>query len=259
MFIEDAMSSAADSARGRMEAVPARVLERMLENSGPAPSFEAAIRRGEGPVRIIAEVKRASPSAGVLYGNASVSRLVAEYRRAGAAAVSILTNDMFAGTLTDLHKAGEEGGLPILRKDFISLEYQLLEARVNGASAALLISDALAADRLRALLGYAGSLGLDALVESHGREGLERAADCGARILGINNRDLGTLELDLGTTERLLPLVPPGTVVVSESGIRRREDVARMDVAGVDALLIGEELMRADSPGQRLKELMAIP
>lgn len=259
MFIDDAMSSAADSARGRMEAVPARVLERMLENSGPALSFEAAIRRGEGPVRIIAEVKKASPSAGVLRGDASVLGLVAEYRRAGAAAVSVLTNDRFAGTLADLQKAREAGGLPILRKDFISLEYQLLEARVNGASAALLISDALAADRLQALLEYAGSLGLGALVESHGRESLERAVDSGARIMGINNRDLGTLEVDLGTTERLLPLVPPGTVVVSESGIRRREDVARMDVAGVDALLIGEELMRAAHPGQRLKQLMAIP
>ena len=256
MFLDDAVAAAADSANERMKSVSARELERRLEAAGAAPAFKGAIARQGGGVRVIAEVKRRSPSAGAIREDAQVRGIVAEYRRAGAAAVSILTSDLFGGSMEDLEQAREAGGVPVLRKEFISLDYQVLESRAYGASAILLISEALSSGRIAGLLSLARELGLEALVESHGREGLERALEAGAEVIGINNRDLATLEVDTGTTARLLPHVPAGALVVSESGIRTRACVREMEDLGVDALLIGEELMRAGEPGRRLRELL---
>jgi indole-3-glycerol phosphate synthase len=218
--------------------------------------FKDAITRGRGPVRAIAEVKRRSPSAGDISPGASVTDLVQAYELGGASAVSVLTSADFAGSLADLNEARTATSLPLLRKDFISCEYQVLEARVFGASAVLLISDALDAARLEALIRFAGDLGMDALVESHRSDSLARALEAGAGVIGINNRDLRTLEVDLAATELLAPLVPGGVATVSESGIRTREDVSRVRASGADALLLGEELMRSARPADRLRELL---
>lgn len=256
MFLDEAMSRSAAEAEARRRDVPVAVLERLVADLQPAPSFRRAIRRDGGAVRVIAEVKRMSPSAGPIRPGASVAELVRAYEGAGAAAVSILTSDIFGGSLADIGEALAACSLPVLRKDFVSDEYQLLEARAYGASAALLIADALDERELARLLAAARDLGLDALVESHGPDGIHRAAEAGADIIGINNRDLRTLRVDVCTTEENLQSVPHDTVVVSESGIRTRECVRRMEGLGVDALLIGEELMRSDDPGLRLKELL---
>lgn len=257
MFLDDAMAAAVRSVRLRMELLPWECLESMAGELPPPPSFREAVTRANGRPRLVAEVKRSSPSAGVIRQHAPVAAIAAEYERGGASAVSVLTSDYrFGGCVADLEEARSACGLPLLRKDFISREYQVLEARAFGASAVLLIAEALSAERLDSLATYARELGMEALVESHSPGGLEKAVASGAKVLGINNRDLATLEVDTGTTERLMPLVPPGVVVVSESGVRTVECARRMASLGVDALLMGEEFMRAPMPGRRLREFV---
>jgi indole-3-glycerol phosphate synthase len=255
-FLDEAVAAAKSSAEKRERLVPSPVIERAVSERGPAPQFKDALRRGGGPVRLIAEIKRMSPSAGDIRPGASASVMALEYRRGGAAAVSVVTSEYrFGGSIEDLDRASCSG-VPLLRKDFIVSRYQVLESRARGASAVLLISEVLSEQELRELIDCAREAGLDALVESHGVEGLERALAAGADIVGINNRNLDTLEVDLGTTERLLPRVPGGAVVVGESGIRQASDVARLASLGVDALLIGEVLMRAPRPAEKLAELL---
>jgi indole-3-glycerol phosphate synthase len=258
VFLEGAMKRAADSAAARMAEVSASDLERRIESAPQRAAFKPALASAGGPVRVIAEVKRRSPSAGEIRPGARVKQVVREYESGGAAAVSILTSADFGGRLDDLAEASTATGLPLLRKDFVSCEYQVLEAAAFGASAVLLISDALEGKRLESLIGFAEGLGLDALVEAHRRESLEKALTAGAAIVGINNRDLRTLEVDLSASESLLRLVPPGMTTVSESGIKTREDVSRVRRSGADAILVGEELMRAERPAERLRELMCV-
>jgi len=255
VFLDGAMKGSADSAAARMAEVSARALERRIERAPERACFKSALASAGPQVRVIAEVKRRSPSAGEIRPGASVTGLVRQYKSGGAAAVSVLTNADFGGSLDDLAEASTATGLPLLRKDFVSCEYQVLEAAAFGASAVLLISDALEGKRLESLIGFAVGLGVDALVEAHQRESLERALAAGAAIVGINNRDLRTLDVDLAATESLLRFVPPGVVTVSESGIRTRGDVLRVQRSGADAILVGEELMRAEKPAERLREL----
>ncbi len=254
-FLEEAVLASKREAEERMRLVSASELESSVARSEAAPCFRAAISRGARGVRIIAEVKKMSPSAGAIRPEASAFELAREYQRGGADAISVLTScHHFGGDLSDI-EAAAGAGLPVLRKDFIVEPYQVLEARARGASAVLLITEALTARELVRLLDLAGELGMDALVECHGPAGLERALDAGAGVIGINNRDLETLEVDPNTTGRMLPLVPDGVVVVSESGIRTAADVRSMEQLGVDALLIGEALMRAENPAERLRQL----
>jgi len=255
MFLEEAVKRAESSSLERMKEVPAPGLERQVEELPPGPGFTEALHRGEGPLRVIAEVKRRSPSAGPIKAGALVSSLVRSYELGGASAVSILTSEEFGGDLSDLGEARCATALPLLRKDFISNEYQVLEARAYGASAVLLISDALEEKRLGTLIRFSRELGLAALVESHARDSLEKALAAGARLMGINNRDLATLEVDPGTFGRLFPLIPDGVTTVCESGVRTADDMVRAAGQGADAVLIGEELMRAESPAGRLREL----
>lgn len=257
MFLDEAIEAAARAVKLRMELLPAGCLERIADDAGSPTAFAGAVARGGGPARVIAEIKRMSPSAGTIRSRASVAEIAPAYEAGGAAAVSVLTSGYrFGGCMADLEDARSACALPLLRKDFISGEYQVLEARAFGASAVLLISEALTETRLETLLGYARELDMEALVEAHTREGIEKALAAGAALVGINNRDLATLTVDVATTERLLSLVPDGTVVVSESGIRTAECARRVADFGVDALLIGEELMRASEPGQRLREFV---
>jgi indole-3-glycerol phosphate synthase len=208
--------------------------------------------------RIIAEVKRASPSQGTIREEFEPAVLAKEFAAHGAAALSVLTEErFFRGSLLDLECVRSEVALPLLRKDFVIDGYQLSEAKAFGADAVLLIAALLNSALLRELLDEARSLSLDPLVEVHTESELERVLEAGAPLIGINNRDLGTFEVRLETTERLLPLVPEGVTVASESGFHTIEQIRRFEALGVRIFLIGEALMRAPRPGEKLKELLA--
>jgi indole-3-glycerol phosphate synthase len=206
---------------------------------------------------IIAEIKRASPSKGLIRSDFEPVAIAQRYAQCGAAAISVLTEERyFQGHLDYLARIREEVSLPLLRKDFLIDPYQFYEARAYGADAALLIVAILDDDRLAELLWLAEELNLAALVEVHTREELDRAVQAGAGIIGINNRDLRTFETTLETTERLAAHVPDGTVVVTESGIATAADIERLGRSGARAFLVGETLMKAADPGVALEELL---
>lgn len=225
---------------------------------GAKRRFQEALR-GEG-VGVIAEFKRRSPSAGALHESPDLAAIVSAYERGGAVALSILTEGPnFEGALEDLRTARAASELPLLRKDFVVDGYQLQEALAAGADAVLLIVAALTAPELRSLYGEARALGLDVLVEVHDREELGRALELGADIVGINNRDLRDFSVDLERTEVLMADIPSGVTVVSESGIAGAEQVRRLRERGVDAVLVGESLMRASDPAAALRALTSTP
>jgi indole-3-glycerol phosphate synthase len=235
-------------------------LQQLQSRGGPEqrPSFFDAIERPG--VSLIAEVKRASPSRGPIRQDLDVADVVKRYEAAGASAISVLTEeDHFRGSLADLAVAVEATRLPVLRKDFVIDEYQLHEACVLGASAVLLIASILRPEELSALGGTAANLGLDVLVEVHDEEELERALGLDRAVVGINNRDLATLRVDLETTFRLICRVPPERLVVSESGIRSVEDFSRICAAGVDGVLIGEHLVASGDVETTVRELLSQP
>jgi indole-3-glycerol phosphate synthase len=237
--------------------VPDAVLERRLADLPPARDFRAALMAGG--VQVIAEVKKASPSAGVLRADFDPAALARAYEKHGAACLSVLTDEpWFQGRLADLELVRRVVDLPLLRKDFIVDRYQLLEARAAGADAVLLIAEALPGDDLARLHRQATGLGLQALVELYDRANLPRVLDCGARLVGVNNRDLRTFVTRLEHTLDLAAAVPGDVCLVSESGIRSRADVELLAAAGVRAVLVGETLMRAADVGAKLDELRGI-
>src|SRR5215475_10169671 len=219
----------------------------------------ASALRGDA-VNIIAEIKRRSPSKGVIRENFNPVNIALNYTNNGAAAISCLTEeDFFDGSLDHLRRVREVAPLPLLRKDFIFDEYQIYEAAHTGADAVLLIAAILDGPRLNDLLKIAYSLGLDALVEIHDRVDVEKALCYDVRMLGVNNRNLRTLETTLQTSFNLAAELPREVTLVSESGIQTREDIDRLRAAGFHAVLIGEELMRAEDEGKALKALLAGP
>jgi indole-3-glycerol phosphate synthase len=239
-----------------LEALEAQTAEQGLPSAQRAPGrfHEALARPGIG---VIAEFKRRSPSAGRLCENADVAMIVGAYERGGASALSVLTEGPnFEGSLDDLRAARAACGLPILRKDFIVDQYQLYEARAAGADAVLLIVAALDQEELTLLHEHATRLGLDVLVEVHDRDELERAARIGARLIGVNNRDLRDFTVDVGRTHQLLGETPAGAIVVSESGIGSPEQLRGLERDGVAAVLVGESLMRAPDPQGALAALL---
>jgi indole-3-glycerol phosphate synthase len=231
-------------------------LEASSHQAAPPRDFAAAIRRaGAATPRVIAEVKRASPSAGAIRAGADATAIAREYEAAGAAAISVLTDhEFFGGSLSDLRAVHTAVALPCLRKDFVIDPLQIWEARGAGADAVLLIVSLLDVPELVELAGLASRLGMAALVEVHDEAETDEALRAGARIVGVNHRDLKTFEMDLGLFARLK--LPAGTIGVAESGIRGPEDVARLAAAGADALLVGESLMRQPSPGAALRSLV---
>jgi indole-3-glycerol phosphate synthase len=259
-----------------IEKTPRGEVRRQAHDAAPARDFFGAVTRPAGRLRVIAEVKRASPSAGLIRADFDPVALARAYKDAGAAAVSCLTDEyFFQGSLAYLAQIRRAVDIPLLRKDFILDEYQVYQARAAGADAVLLIAECLEESLLVELLDLAGDLGLTALVEVHDVESLlkvrpylaagEKAGGpasggCGTpgggRLLGINNRDLRTMQTDLCHTLRLLELVEDHSIVVSESGIRTPADVARLHAAGVDRILVGEQLMRQPDVGAALRELM---
>lgn len=226
----------------------------------PHRRFRDALRppagSGGAGLAIIAELKQASPSRGMIRGSFPVASLAARLQAGGARALSVLTEEKhFAGSLANLDEAAAATGLPCLRKDFIIDEYQIYEARLHAASAVLLIVAALTPLELAMLLKASGRAGLDALVEVHDENELATAIDAGAEIIGVNSRDLKTLQVDMETHARLAARIPAGPVRVAESGIRAGSDLQRLKDLGYDAALIGESLMAADDPGAALLAL----
>lgn len=210
-------------------------------------SLRAALKREDGKLSIIAEVKKASPSAGVIAESFDPVEIARGYEQNGASAISVLTDaQFFHGALDHLVDVRAEVALPVLRKDFVIDEIQIAEASANHADAILLIVAALTQKELVDLSEAAAKYQLDALVEVHTLEEMDRAADAGAQIIGINNRDLKTFRVDLSVTERLSEDAPNDVVLVSESGIKTREDVARVKACGINAVLVGEALMRGE-------------
>jgi indole-3-glycerol phosphate synthase len=235
--------------------VPITALRQHPMFHAPRRDFVAALRARRRA--IIAEVKRASPSKGVIRADFDALAIARAYERGGAAAISVLTEERhFQGHLSYLAALRDQVELPLLRKDFIFDPYQLYEARAYGADAALLIVAMLSDAQLRDLQWLCEELNLTALVEVHDRRELERAVTSGARLIGINNRNLQTFEVTLATTEELAPLLPQGITPVGESGIDTEADIRRLEQCGVHAFLIGESLMRASDPSRKLAELL---
>ena len=235
-------------------------LEQRAERHVPRGFRRALELQSRERVAVIAELKKASPSKGLIRAEFRPAELARELEAAGAAALSVLTDEeFFQGSLGNLREASAAVSIPCLRKDFIVDEFQLLEARANAADAVLLIVAALSAKELSTLAVGARRRGLDVLCEVHDDAELQRALDAGCDLIGVNTRDLRTFQVDLETAFRLAEKFPADVVRVAESGIRSAEDVARLRVAGYDAFLVGELLMRADSPGDALRELMRVP
>jgi indole-3-glycerol phosphate synthase len=238
-------------------AAPLAGMRALAEKAPGVRDFASALR---GPrIALIAEVKKASPSRGVLRADFEPVSLAQDYAEAGAAAISVLTDEEhFQGTLEHLRAIREAlpDGPPLLRKDFLFDEYQVYEARANGADALLLIAAILETEAMAELIRLTSALGMTALVEVHDEAEVERALKVGAEVIGINNRDLRTFDIDLATTERLRPLIPEEKTVVAESGIFMRGDMRRLEVCGVQAVLIGEALVTAPEPGVKVRELL---
>jgi indole-3-glycerol phosphate synthase len=219
-------------------------------------SLHAALQRRDGKPAIIAEVKKASPSAGVIAETFHPEETAKGYEGSGAAAISVLTDErFFQGSLQDLTAVRCAVSIPVLRKDFILDEIQIVESIAAGADAILLIVAALPSEDLLRLQQAAANTQLDVLTEVHTAEELQRALDSGAKIIGINNRDLATFQVDIAVTERLSELVPDEVLLVSESGFKTPEDVARVHRCGVDAVLIGESLMRGELSIEQLRQI----
>ena len=252
--LEELVGAAREDVERRKAAVPVEDLREAVGTlSGSRPFSEALVRPG---LSLIAEFKRRSPSAGEIGGGATVAEVCAAYERGGAAALSVLTDEPhFGGSLDDLRQARAASSLPILRKDFIIDTYQLYEAAVNGADAVLLIVAALEDRALSLLYEEARLLDLDCLVEEHDEPELERALEVDADVIGINNRKLEDLSVNLETTAELITDVPAGKTVVSESGYSRREQLEELERIGCDAVLVGETLMRSADPEAAIREL----
>ncbi|MCA1593343.1 MAG: indole-3-glycerol phosphate synthase TrpC [Acidobacteria bacterium] len=231
-----------------------------VRRAAQAHAFHAALDGGGSRVKIIAEYKRASPSKGVIRADLSPADVARAYGSGGAAAISVLTEeDYFQGSLDDLRAVVSATMLPVLRKDFIVDEYQVYESAAAGASALLLIVAALADDEINSLRRLAEEeLSMDVLLEVHTEDEMMRARDCGAKIIGVNNRDLHTFEVMLDTSVRLSRHAPGGALLVSESGFKTRSDIRSLQTHGYGAFLIGETLMRAEHPEETLRGLVAL-
>ncbi|MBM3664282.1 MAG: indole-3-glycerol phosphate synthase TrpC [Actinobacteria bacterium] len=254
-FLEEVVERTRADLAARREQVPLEALrERLDPPSRSRPFSEGLVQEG---ISLIAEMKRASPSKGPIRPDATVTDIVRAYESAGASACSVLTEPhWFGGSLDDLVEARAACGLPLLRKDFIVDPYQLAEARLAGADAVLLIVAALDPAELTSLQDQADEIGLDCLVEVHDEDEMGTALECGAEIIGVNNRNLQTLDVDPDAALRLLADAPAGTIVVAESGITANADVQRLEDAGVDAILVGEALMRDDDPAAAVHALL---
>lgn len=240
---------------------PLAQVDAVARVAGPLRGLRSALLRPPGaPVRVLAEIKRASPSAGPIRAGADPAAIAQEYETAGAAAISVLTDkQFFDGDLSFLARCRERVALPLLRKDFLVDTYQVAEARAAGADGVLLIVAALSKAQLGELLAAAVSYQLDVLVEVHTVREAETALSAGVSLLGVNHRDLRTFHIDMSLTSVVAPMLPPDVVLVAESGIKTAADVHLLGAVGAHAVLVGEQLMRAESPGRALLALREAP
>ena len=255
-ILDEILDHKREEVASAMRQVSAEEMDARAAARADAPrGFRAALAAGEAP-RIIAEVKRRSPSKGEIRADFDPVEIAKAYQSAGAAALSVLTDERyFGGSLDALRSARAATSLPALRKDFVVDTYQLDEAAAAGADAVLLIVAALPTEQLSAFHAHAKGLGLDVLVEVHDEAELECAARLGADLVGVNNRDLRSFVTDLAVTERLAPGLPPGALLVAESGIFEHADILRLGAAGASAFLVGESLMREPDVGLALRKL----
>jgi indole-3-glycerol phosphate synthase len=255
MILQNIVENKREEVARQKEIVPLGELRQMIADRPPTRDFAGAIRdRG---CAVIAEVKRSSPSKGRIREDFDPAGIAGIYEDNGASAISILTErKFFEGSAAYIPQIGRTVHLPLLRKDFIIDPYQINETRVLGADALLLIARLLEASKLRDFIGLASELGLASLVEAHDEEDVEKAVSSGARIVGINNRDLETFRTDLAVSIRLAHRIPRDVIVVSESGINSRSDIVRLMEAGIHAFLVGESLMRERDIGKKLRELL---
>jgi len=258
MILDQIVADKRMELEARKRAIPLFELEKEALRQLPPLDFAAALC-GKG-VRLIAEIKRASPSKGLIRADFDPVAIAQTYAANGASAISVLTEvRYFQGSLSylpEIKAALGDRKIPLLRKDFLTDPYQIYESRAYGADALLLIAAILSPEKLKELLQLSHKLGMSCLVEVHNKAELKIALESGARIIGINNRDLNTFETDLTTTKRLRPLIPKDKIVVSESGIKERRDMEKLGGWGVDAVLIGESLMAAPDIAVKMKELL---
>jgi indole-3-glycerol phosphate synthase len=255
-ILERIVEARRESIARRKRVLPEAALRMAVEKKlSPPRDFPSALT-GPG-VHVIAELKKASPSRGIIRSDFAPARLAADLEQAGAAALSVLTEeDFFSGSLADLKEASRVTTIPILRKDFILDSWQVWETRAAGADSFLLIAAVLDDETIRALLALGRSLKMEPLVEVHSHQELERVLSAGAQIIGVNNRDLQDFSVHLKTSLELVQDIPEDCIAVSESGLRTREDLVRLSEAGFDAFLIGERLMQQNDPGQALRALL---
>lgn len=256
MILDEIVAYKKEELAGTKRLISLADIKARAVDAGPARGFGAALTAG-AEIRLIAEVKKASPSKGVIRRDFDPVAIAKTYEASGASCLSVLTEKKyFQGDLAYLGSIRQAVGLPLLRKDFVVDEYQVYEARAAGADAVLLIAACLERRQMEDLLGVAARIGLDVLVESHTAKELDRTLLAGASIVGINNRDLSTFTVSLDTTFGLLRDIPEDRTVVSESGIGTRDDVVSLARAGVDAILVGESLMREQDIGRKVKQLL---
>ena len=259
MILVEIVRNRAEGLSRQKQLVSVDEIKNRLGSAMPVRDFHAAVT-GKGKaddIRIIAEVKKASPSKGVIRDDFDPLILAREYEENGASAISVLTEEAyFQGSLEHLKLIKENTGLPVLRKDFIIDEYQIYEARLAGADAVLLIAAILDEKALKNFLWLTDALGMAALVEVHDGDEMKRALEAGASLIGVNNRDLKTFKVDINATIRLAPLVPKDKILVSESGLGARADILTLQKAGVSAFLIGEALVREKDAGKKLRGLL---
>ena len=258
--MNDFLETIVDRTRARLreEALDLGALERDARARQRKPHAFADALRAEG-ISVIAEIKSASPSAGSIVPDPPVETIAADYARGGAAAISIVTEPEFFHGSRDWIARAATAGLPVIMKDFIVDEAQLVRGVAAGASAMLLLASLLDGARIRAFIGVLDGFGVDALVEVHDEEELDRAVDGGARIIGVNNRNLRDFRVDLATSEKLASRMPRGVIKVSESGIKTRDDVERLAAAGFDAFLVGESLLRQNDRAAAVRRLLERP
>jgi indole-3-glycerol phosphate synthase len=250
-------------ARHKLEIVAAKkaYYVNLIKNMKPTGQrryevFKKAISK-KGQINLIAEIKKASPSAGLIREDFNATKIAGIYVKNNAAAISVLTEDKyFLGKFSYLAQVSENASVPVLMKDFIVHEYQIYEGLFYGASAVLLIVAMLSDKQLKDLMKVAHSLGLDCLVEAHDGTEVKRAVSAGAEIIGVNNRNLQSLKVDLNNCLDLIPQIPKGIIIVAESGLKTHEDVGRVEEAGAHAVLIGETFMRSPDIGAKIKEVM---
>lgn len=255
MYLEKIVETKKREVAEAKERTPMREIIAQAENLPSLRPMLGPLSSQKGA--IIAEIKRRSPSRGLLANGIDPANLARLYEDNGARAISVLTDrEHFGGSIADLTAAKSAVSLPVLRKDFIIDPYQIYESRIIGADCVLLIADLLDEETLLSFIARSAYLGMECLVEVHSQDSLARALNCGASLIGINNRNLNTFAVNIKTTLELLPLIPAGVTVVSESGIKSRQDIEELTKAGVNAFLVGETLMKAADPAKKLRALL---